>query len=236
VRSLSAITYAARQAVGNSLAAAEYTGRTVGEGAMPQIALKFANKMTKEQAQALRESFVATYSGVGNRKFPLVLTEGGDVKQLSISPVDMQLLEMRNFESTAINEVTGVPPVLIGKTEKVSAWGAGIEQITLGYVKFTVKPMAKVWRDELNRKLFRRAGQYVEFDMTDLLRGDSKALAEFYKAALGGPGSGDGWMSQNEVRRLQHLPPKANGDTLFKAQAGTTAKPTKPDTTDGEPA
>jgi len=46
--------------LGNSLAAAEYTGRTIGEGAMPQIALEFVGKMNPEQAKQLRDSFVAT--------------------------------------------------------------------------------------------------------------------------------------------------------------------------------
>ena len=222
IRSLSAIQYAAKQAIGNALAAAEYTGRTIGEGAMPQIALTYPDKMNPEQAAQLRASFVATYTGVGARKLPLVLTQGGQVKELSISPVDMQLIESRRFEKEDICQALGVPPVLIGDNDKTSSWGTGIEQITLGFVKFTIKPMLCRWEEELNRKLFRYSGQFVEFELDGLLRGDSKAQAEVFKSALGGPGTGDGYMTVNEIRKLKNMAPIDGGDEIFKAQRGTT--------------
>lgn len=226
LRSLSMIQYAARNAIGNSLAAADYTGRSIGEGAMPQIALTYASKMSPDQQKMLRESFVATYGGTGGRKLPLVLTEGGTVSELSISPVDMQLLESRRFEREDICQALGVPPVLIGDNDKTSSWGTGIEQITLGFVKYTVKPHLCRWEEELNRKLFRNAGPFIEFDLDALLRGDSKAQAEAFRSALGGPGTGDGYMTINEIRKIKNLPPAENGDQLFKASVSMAA-PTK---------
>lgn len=226
LRSLSMIQYAARNAIGNSLAAADYTGRSIGEGAMPQIALSYATKMSPEQQKLLRESFVATYgAGTGSRKLPLVLTEGGTATELSISPVDMQLLESRRFEREDICQAIGVPPVLIGENAKTSSWGTGIEQITLGFVKYTVKPHLRRWEEEMNRKLFRNAGPFLEFDLAALLKGDSKAQAADDRAALGGPGSGDGYKTVNEVRRTRNLPPVDGGNTIFKA----VAKPAKPE-------
>lgn len=224
LRSISMIQHAARSGIGNALAAADYTGRSIGEGAMPQIALSYPNKMGKDQQALLRESFVATYgSGSGARKLPLVLTEGGAVKELSISPVDMQLLESRRFEREDICQALGVPPVLIGDNDKTSSWGTGIEQITLGFVKYTVKPHLARWEEELNRKIFRNAGPFLEFDLDELLRGDSQAQAEAFKSALGGPGSGDGYMTVNEVRRIKNLKPLPDPDfdKPFKAQRAT---------------
>lgn len=40
------------------------------------------------------------------------------------------------------------------------------------------------------------------------MEGDSKALAERDKAALGGPGAGPGYMSVDEVRQSRNLPPR----------------------------
>jgi HK97 family phage portal protein len=220
LRSMSMIQYAARSAIGNSLASADYSGRSIGEGAMPQIALSYPAKLGPEQAKLLRESFVATYgSGTGARKLPLVLSEGGVVKELSISPVDMQLLESRRFEREDICQALGVPPVLIGDNDKTSSWGTGIEQITLGFVKYTVKPHLVRWEQELNRKLFRNAGPFIEFDLDALLRGDSKAQAEAFRSALGGPGTGDGYMTLNEVRKIKNLPPDPDGNKIYKASA-----------------
>jgi HK97 family phage portal protein len=226
LRSLSMIQHAARTGIGNSLAAADYSGRSIGEGAMPQIALSYANKMEESQQKLLRDSFVATYgSGTGSRKLPLVLTQGGSAQVLSISPVDMQLLESRRFEREDICQALGVPPILIGENEKTSSWGTGIEQITLGFVKYTVKPHLTRWEEELNRKLSLGADSFVEFDLDELLRGDSKAQAEAFNSARGGPGTGDGYMSVNEIRRIKNLPPDPDpaSDRLFKAQRGVVA-------------
>lgn len=220
-RSISVVQWAARTAIGNALAAADYSGRTVGEGAMPQIALTYPHKLAPDQAKLLRESFVATYTATRNRKMPLILTEGGTAKELSISPVDLQLLESRRFEREDICQAFGVPPVMIGENAKTSSWGTGVEQITLGFVRYTLRPMLKRWEEELNRKLFRRAGQFVEFNLDAMLRGDSKAESEAFRAALGGPGSGDGWMAVDEIRKIKNLPP-LGGDsaTPFRAERG----------------
>ena len=222
LRSMSVVQYAARGAIGNSLASADYSGRSIGEGAMPQIALTYPNTLNPEQAKDLRDSFMATYgAGTGARKLPLVLSQGGTAKELSISPIDMQLLESRRFEREDICQAFGVPPVIIGDNDKTSSWGTGIEQITLGFVKYTVKPHLCRWEEEINRKIFRNAGPFVEFDLDALLRGDSKAQAEAFRSALGGPGTGDGYMSINEVRRIKNLPPIEGGDQPFKASVPT---------------
>lgn len=227
-RSLSAIQHAARGAIGNSLAAADFTGKNLGEGAMPQIALKYPNKLSPDQATLLRNSFAATYGSnqPGARRLPLIMTEGGEAIPLTLSPVDMDLLASRVFEKGDICEALGVPPILIGNSEKTSSWGTGIEQITLGFVLYTVKPHLERWEEELNRKLYRRAGKFVEFELDGLLRGDSKSQAEYFRAALGGPGTGNGWMTVDEVRRLKNLPP-LGGESghLYVATPPTTGAP-----------
>lgn len=229
LHSQSVVQWAARNAIGNALASSDYMGRTIGEGAMPQIALSFPQKLNPEQSRMLRNAFVATYTGTESRKVPLILTEGGTVAELSISPVDMQLIESRRFEKEDICQAFGVPPVMIGENEKTSSWGTGVEQITLGFVRFTLAPMLCRWEEELNRKLFRRAGQFVEFSLAALLRGDSKAQSEAFRAALGGPGTGDGWMSVDEVRKLTNQP-ALGGEFAepFRAQRAS-AKPADPD-------
>ena len=57
IRSLSVIQYAAFNAIGNALSAAKYMGKTIGEGGLPQIALKYPNKFDQKQADDLRASF-----------------------------------------------------------------------------------------------------------------------------------------------------------------------------------
>lgn len=226
-RSLSVVQYAARNALGNELAAGDYMGKSIGQGALPKIALTYPNKMDPKQTDLLRKSFVAAYgNGPTQDRFPLILTEGGSATPLSLSPVDMDLLASRKLTRGQICEACGVPPVLIGDSEKNTSWGTGIEQIVLGFVKFTLQPHLCRWAEELNRKLYRRAGRYVEYELDALLAGDTKAQSEAFRFAIGGPGSGDGWMSVDEVRSLKNLP-KLGGEYAkpFRAQRGTTTQP-----------
>lgn len=224
--SLSAIKWAARNAISNSLSSAAYMGKSLNDHGMPKVALQYPSKMSPQQAQQARESFVATYlQGSGSRRLPLVLTEGGTAAPLSISAVDMEIMAARRMDKGEICEALGVPPIIIGDSEKTSSWGTGVEQVTLGWVRFSVQPMLARWEEEMNRKLFRRAGQFVEFSLEALLRGDSKAQADAFRAAVGGPGTGDGWMTVNEIRTLQNRPkdPAPESDQLYRA---TRAAPT----------
>lgn len=225
-RSMSAIKWAARSAVAAELGASQYMGKSVTEGGMPRVAIELPGNATPEQQAALRNSWVNIYGSGDGGKLPLILANGSKAHELSISPVDLELLASRKFDKQTICEVMGVPPILIGDSEKTSSWGTGVEQITIGWLRFDVQPMLSGWEEELNRKLFRRAGRFVEFSVEALLRGDSKAQGEAFRAALGGPGTGDGWMSVNEVRKLKNLPrlddPEA--DKPFRAQRAATVQ------------
>jgi HK97 family phage portal protein len=224
-RSMSAIRWAARSAIASELGAAEYMGKTVTDGGMPKIVLKYPQKVSESAGRDLKAQFAANYGSSGGSNIPLILSEGADARELSIDPVDMELLATRKFSTSTICQVIGVPPIIIGDSEKTSSWGTGIEQITIGWVRFDIAPLVAGWEEELNRKLFRRAGKFVEFSLMALMRGDSKAQADSYRAALGGPGSGDGWMSVNQVRKIENLPP-LEGDEYnipFRAQRGTDA-------------
>jgi len=217
LRSMSVIAYGARNAIGNAMAMDEYSGKFFANGAHPSMILKTTGRMDEEQKKGLRESFMRKYSGLDNaHKIPLILTEGIDAKEISLNAEDAQLLEARKFQVVDIARAFGVPPHMIGETSGSSAVGAGYEQQARDFVMHTLRLHLKRLEQELNRKLFPRdTGKFVRFDLGDLIEGDSKAQAEYNRAALGGPGTGPGWMSVNEVRKSKGLPPAPDGDKLF---------------------
>lgn len=165
--------------------------------------------MGEEQIARLQTAFQNKYSGSENfHRTPLVLTEGLKARELSLSAEDAQLLEARKFQVVDIARAFGVPPHMIGETTGASAVGAGYEQQARDFVMHTLRLHLKRLEQELNRKLFPRDnGKFVRFDLGDLIEGDSKAQAEYNKAALGGPGSGPGWLTPDEVRKMKGLPP-----------------------------
>lgn len=217
LKSMSVISYAARNAVGNALAMDEYSGKFFANGAHPSIVIKSPGKMNPEQVTTLQTSFANKYAGLDNaHRLPLVLTEGLDVKEISLSADDAQLLEARKFQVIDIARAFGVPPHMIGETSASTSWGSGIESMSRGFVTYTLQPHLKRIEQELNRKLFPRdVGRFVRFDREALIEGDSAAQAAYNRAALGGPGTGMGWMSVDEIRKSKGLAPRGGSSAVI---------------------
>lgn len=210
LRSMSVISHAARAAVGNALAMDEYSGKFFSNGAHPSIVLTAPNKMSQDQINLLQAAFANKYAGIENaHRLPLVLTEGLQAKEISLSAEDAQLLEARKFQVIDIARAFGVPPHMIGETSASTSWGSGIESMSRGFVTYTLQPHLVRIEQELNRKLFPTGPgrHFIQFDRDALIEGDSAAQAAYNRAALGGPGTGMGWMSVDEIRKGKGLAP-----------------------------
>lgn len=213
----SVIQYAGKQAIGTALAADQFSGEFFANGAVPSTVITYPQGIgpTKEQQDQLREQFAERHVGNGNRHKPLLLVNGGEVKPVTLTAEDAQLLETRKFQVVEIARAFGVPPHMIGETSASTSWGTGIEQMSIGYVRYTLGPHLVRIEQELNRKLWPRSYKYfVEFNRDGLLAGDSKTETEVLSKSLGGPGS-QGWMTINEVRKIKNLPPIEGGDKII---------------------
>jgi HK97 family phage portal protein len=225
-RGLSPLRHAARQSMGTALAADEYSARFFSNGARPDYVVTTPAKLSPEAADLFRESWMARYAGARNAHVPAILSGGGDVKALGLSPEDAQLIQTRQYNAGDIARFYGVPPHMIGILDKSTSWGTGIEQQSIGFVKYTLNRHLIKFEQEINRKVFRKSPVFfAEFVTAGLERGDYKSRNEGYRIALGRPGE-PGWMTPNEVRRLDNLPPIAGGDELSKATSATPADPT----------
>ena len=172
------------------------------------MVIESAGKMSGSQIENLQTAYANKYSGLPNaHRLPLVLTEGLTAKSVSINAKDAQLLEARSFQVTDIARAFGVPPHMIGETTGSTSWGTGLEQMARAFITYTVQPHLVRIEQELNRKLCRTENRFIEFNRAASMQGDSKAESDYFKAALGGPGSGPGWMSVDEVRRLKNQKP-----------------------------
>jgi HK97 family phage portal protein len=145
----------------------------------------------------------------------MILEEGGKLDDGLMSAQDAQFLETRKFERSDIAMFFGVPPHMIGDTEKSTSWGTGIEQQGTGFVQYTGIDWFTMWEQALARDCLtdvdRAAGVFIKIDARGLMRGDFKARSEAYARALGSGGQ-EPWMEVNEVRSLEDLEPVTWGD------------------------
>lgn len=184
---------------------------TFRNGIRPSVALESDKVFTAEQRKQAEDILAEKYQGAMNAGRPFLSDNGLKIKTISINPEDAQMLESRAFSVEEICRFFGVPPHMVGHTEKSTSWGTGLEQQTLGFQKFTLRRRLKRIEQALEKQLLtardRSEGISIEFNLEGLLRADSKARAEFY-----GKMTQIGAMTINEVRELENLPPVPGGD------------------------
>jgi HK97 family phage portal protein len=224
---MSVIQYAAHNGIGIALAADQYSSEFFANGQRPDYVLTTDGTLSKEQTVATREALENQHKGLGNRFKPLVLQGGLKVTPISMTAEDSQLLETRKFQVVDVCMAFGVPPQLIGAQDSTSGWaGSSLEQLNLGFTKYTLRGHIARISQEINRKLFKNTKYYVELNLDAFLEGDSKSQAEYFSKAVGGPGS-QGWMSVNEIRKLKNLRPDESNNNNYDnvIQSGSKSQP-----------
>lgn len=229
-RGMSVLKYAAREALATALAAQTYAARYFSNGARPDMALKTPDWLSPEQQKEVLDAWSRMH-GYGREHRPALLQGGLDIKELANSAEAAQLLGARGFQIEDLARILGVPAFMLGHTEKQTSWGTGAAEQGVNYVKYTANPDLVKIQQELNRKLFPRSAKYFcEFLTAGLERGDLKSRNESYRAALGGS-NGPGYMTPNEVRRLENLAPSddPNADRLVDWSKANEKRTTEAD-------
>lgn len=145
-----------------------------------------------------------------------VLAGRWDYKPIMLSAEDAAYIETARLTEQKICAIYQIPPAFLQNYDRMT-W-SNAEQADLVYAKHTITPIVRVMEQEMNMKLFtekEKKNMYVKFNMNGLLRGDSKARAEFYTAMRNAGG-----MNGNEMRSLEDLN-SYNGGEIFTVQAAS---------------
>jgi HK97 family phage portal protein len=190
---------------GVALAQQDYVGRFLKNDARPPIVFEQAVPFkTKGQEDAFLDSWQKRHTAE-NRGKAGMLPVGITAKVLGVTPNDQQLLDSRKFSRIEICSIFGVPPHLIGETEKTATY-ASVEQFNIMYAVHCILPRLVMWEQAISRDLLTSNRFFAKFSMAALLRGDTASRFNAYKVAIE-----NGWMNQDEVRVLEDLNPIPNG-------------------------
>lgn len=192
----------AAAAVGLGLAAERYGLQYFRDSANPSSVLESDLPLDDEGSRRLQQQWVATHGG---KRRPAILSGGVKWRPIAISPNESQFLETRQFQRSEIAMWFRIPPHMIGDTTKATTWGTGLEQQSIGFVTYTLRPWLTSIEQALTRLLPR--GQFAKFDIDGLLRGDVKTRWEAYNL-----GRNTGVYSVNDIRAMEDLPPVEDGD------------------------
>ena len=202
----------AREILSEAIAASEFGANYLGNGAMLSGIITYEGELTPEQRQNLKSSWKRNYEGAKNSGSTALLEYGMKYTPISGTAEDANLLEMRQFYVTEVARIYNVPPHMIGDLERST--NNNIEQQSIDFVRYTIRPYIKRWEQELNRKLFmpsERNRYYVRFNLDSLLRGDTEARAEYYNKLFH-----VGALSPNDIRKLENMNPILDGDQYFR--------------------
>lgn len=204
------ITYA-RETVGLSIAMEQHGGKMFRAGARVPGYFKHPNRIGPEAVSTLKASLDDYRLGGASEGKELVLEEGMDYVRLGLSALDAQWIESRRFSRSDIAMFFGVPPHMIGDTEKSTSWGTGIEQQTQGFLAFTLEDHLTMWEEAITVDLVPEGSDlYARFNRSALVRGDIKTRWEAHARALQW-----GVRSPNEIRALEDENPRDGGDVFY---------------------
>ncbi|WP_150325132.1 phage portal protein, partial [Enterobacter hormaechei] len=164
--------------------------------------LSSENALTKEQRDRLRQN-LQSFIGSKNAGKLMVLENKLTYQNVTMNPEAAQLLESRSFSIEEICRWFRVPPYMVGHTTKQSSWASSLEGMNLLFLTHTLRPLLVNIEQEIGRCLLDSDDEvFAEFSVEGLLRADSAGRAAYYTSALQ-----NGWMSRNDVRRLENMPP-----------------------------
>jgi len=182
-------------------------------GATPSGIFKHDGILKKEAYERLREQLQEECTGLAKAGKPILAENGLDFQPLSMKLVDAELLGSKKFQIEDICRFCRVPLHLVQNLDK--ATNNNIEHQSLEFAMYTMLPWAKRVEEAINTQLLtpqqRSLGYYFEMNMSALLRGDTKSMAESFAMGIQW-----GWYSINDVRRMLNLNPAEGGDVYLR--------------------
>ncbi|MED5545776.1 MAG: phage portal protein [Pseudomonadota bacterium] len=182
-------------------------------GARPSgIMIKEGTPLKLDQRTELETLLQEKFMGAANAGRPMLLDGGLKWEQLSLSPKDAELILSLKFSVEEVCRIFEVDPHLVGVTEGNTALGSSITSQTNSVMKFKLRKRLKRIEGALEKQLLtpddRAAGITIEFNVEGFLRADSKGRADYYQVMKE-------FMTRNEIRALEGLPPVEGGDVLM---------------------
>lgn len=202
----------AREAIGLSLSMEQHGSAVFRNGANVSGALHFpAGKSieSEEKHARLKAEFDEFRNGGARNGGVILLEDGLEYKQMAMNSEDAQWLEARKFSRTDIAMFFGVPPHMLGDTEKSTSWGTGIEAQSQAFVTYTIEDHLTMWEEALTADCLdpvRDRDVYVRFNRNALVRGDMKARWDAYTRGLQW-----GVYNPDDVLAMEDMNPRQDG-------------------------
>lgn len=185
------------------------SGRLNAQILRPANVEPWDDEQRKRFADAFRESWGAGGSKAGS--IP-ILEDGMEIKPFSTSFKEAQWTESVKLSRESVAAAYRINPSLVWHSD-AQTYASSYDNARALYAE-CLGPDLQMIQQRINSFLLPKVGAdentYVEFDLSEKLKGDFEKRASILQSAVGGP-----WMTRNEARADNNLPPVEGGDELI---------------------
>ena len=198
------------------------SGRLNAQIIRPKDVAPWNDEQRKNFATAFREAWGAGGSKAGS--IP-IMEDGMEIKPFSTSFKESEWSQSVKLSREAVAAAYGVNPSLIWHSD-TQTYASARDNARALYAD-CLGPIIQMVQQRINAFLLPMVkadpNTYVEFDLTEKLKGSFEERASIMQSACGGP-----WLTRNEARASENLPPIEGGNELIvplNVTAGGQASP-----------
>jgi len=209
LRGLSCIAQA-RMSLSTAISGDRQAGRQFSSGASIAgfVTPKNAeSELEGDEPATVKSAVNKAFTGPENAGSIAVLSKSLEFHAMTLSAADAQFIESRTFSIDEVGRWFGVPPHLLGLTEKSTSWGQGIAEQNRGLARYTLTSWTTPIQERLT--LLLPTGKTAEFDYTSFVKPSPEDEIQLLLNEVNG-----GLITPNEARRIRNLPPIPGGDVL----------------------
>ena len=185
------------------------SGRLNAQIVRPKDVQPWDDEARRRFITAFREGWGAGGEKAGS--IPL-LEDGMEIKPFSTSFKESQWAESVKLSRESVAAAYGVNPSLVWHSD-TQTYASSKDNARALYAE-CLGPILQMIQQRINSFLLPKVkadkSLYVEFDLTEKLKGSFEERASILQSAVGGP-----WMTRNEARADNNLPPVEGGDELI---------------------
>jgi HK97 family phage portal protein len=195
---------------GLAIALESYAARFFGQGASTNGIIEFPGNLTPEQAKQLVDGFDARHKGFRKSHKTGVLSGGAKFVQTTVENDKAQFIDSRRMAVEDVARAFNIPPHLLGLpgTNTYSS----VEQNNIAFVTHTLRPIVQKLESAFTPLMANEPGgstAFIKFTLDGLLRGDANSRFTAYSVGLQA-----GYLTINDIRRLEDLPPVDGGEII----------------------
>ena len=204
------------------------SGRLNAQIIRPKDVQPWTDDQRKNFATAFRQAWGAGGSKAGS--IP-ILEDGMEIKPFSTSFKESEWSQSVVLTREAVAAAYGVNPSLIWHSN-TQTYASARDNARALYAE-CLGPVIQMLQQRINAFLLPMVkadpNTYVEFDLTEKLKGSFEERAQIFQSAVGAP-----WMTRNEARAANNLPKVEGGDELITPLNVTEGGQASPRDTQGD--